>query len=54
MPSYLVVDLAANFELTDHVSFGVNVSNLIDEEHFETFGGDLLARRALGSVTFAW
>jgi outer membrane receptor protein involved in Fe transport len=54
VPSYQVVDLAANFALNDHVSFGVNVSNLLDEEHFEAFGGDLLARRAIGSVTFGW
>jgi iron complex outermembrane receptor protein len=54
VPSYQVVDLTANLRVGSHVTLGVNVANLLDEEHWEAFGGDLLARRALGSVTFAW
>ncbi|HSM13985.1 MAG TPA: TonB-dependent receptor, partial [Thermoanaerobaculia bacterium] len=54
VPSYTVVDLVANFQINDHWGLGLNVSNLLDEEHWESFGGDLLSRRALGSVTFRW
>ena len=32
----------------------LNVANVLDEEHWESFGGDILGRRALGSVTFSW
>jgi len=49
-----VVDLVANFQINDHWGLGLNVANLLDEEHWESFGGDLLSRRALGSVTFRW
>lgn len=54
VPSYDLVDVSASYRLTDNFSFGVDVSNLLDDEHFQTFGGDLLARRALGHVTFNW
>jgi iron complex outermembrane receptor protein len=54
VPSYTVVDIGGNFRVGDHVSLGLNVSNAFDEEHWESFGGDLLGRRALGSVAFSW
>ena len=54
VPSYGVVDAAANFEINRHFSVGLNVVNLLDDEHWEAFGGDLLGRRALGHVAFRW
>ena len=54
VPSYGVLDLVANFDLGRHFALGVNVANATDEQHWEAFGGDLLGRRALGSVTFRW
>lgn len=52
--SYTVVDLVANWHLTEHVSLGINVANLFDSNHWEAFGGDRLGRRALGSVAVRW
>jgi len=52
--SYEVVDLTANYRVNDTIKLGVNVSNLLDDEHWEAFGGDLLARRALASIEFDW
>lgn len=54
VPSYEVLDLTANYRPTDVITVGVNVSNLLDDEHWESFGGDVLGRRALGSVQFSW
>jgi iron complex outermembrane receptor protein len=54
VPAYGTLDLVANVRITEHVALGLNVANALDEEHFESFGGDLLTRRALGSVTFSW
>lgn len=54
VPSYDLVDLSANYRFNDYFAFGVDISNLFDDEHYQTFGGDLLARRALGHVTFNW
>lgn len=54
VPAYETVDVAANVHLNDRVSLGLHVANALDEEHWESFGGDLLRRRAIGSVTFRW
>ena len=54
VPSYDVVDLSATYRLTDHVELGLDVTNLFDDEHYQSFGGDLLARRALGNVRLSW
>lgn len=54
VPEYDVVGLNANYRLGDNWSVGIDVSNLLDEEHFEAFGGDILERRALGHVAFHW
>ena len=52
--SYTTVDLAASYYVNDMWRIGLNVSNLFDDEHYQSFGGDLLGRRALGYVTFTW
>lgn len=54
VPSYDVLDVTANYRVTDNVEVGLNVSNVTDDEHFESFGGDLIGRRALGHVLFRW
>lgn len=52
--SYNVVNLSADYSLGEDYSIGVNVSNLFDDEHYESFGGDLVGRRALAYVRFNW
>jgi len=54
VPSYNLVDLSAAYKVNDHFGFGVDVSNLLDKKHWQSWGGDLLRRRALGHVTFTW
>jgi outer membrane receptor for ferrienterochelin and colicins len=54
VPSYDVVDLGLTYRFTDSLQVGVDVSNLLDEEQYQTFGGDLVTRRALGHVAFSW
>lgn len=53
VPAYSVVDLTANWRIGDHWSAGLTVANALDDEHYEMFGGDLLRRRALASVTWS-
>ena len=53
VPSYEVVDLTANLTF-DRFRVGIDVSNLLDEEHYEFFGADLLGRRALVHLGFTW
>jgi outer membrane receptor protein involved in Fe transport len=52
--SYTTLDLFAHVELSSRVALGLNIANATDEDQFQVFGGDLLERRAVGSVTLSW
>ncbi len=54
IPEYEVVNVSANYKITDMLGFGVDISNALDDEHYEAFGGDLMSRRALGFVSINW
>jgi outer membrane receptor for ferrienterochelin and colicins len=54
VPQYSVVNVAANFKISDMFRLGVDVSNALDDEHYEAFGGDIISRRALGYLGVAW
>ncbi|MDH3283131.1 MAG: TonB-dependent receptor [Acidobacteriota bacterium] len=52
--SYTTVDLSLNYRFDESWKIGLNVANLLDDDHFEAFGGDLVERRALAHVQFDW
>lgn len=54
VPSYTLVDLGVTYKLSNNWQIGLDVNNLLDKEHFESFGGDLLRRRALAHVSYSW
>jgi outer membrane receptor protein involved in Fe transport len=54
VPSYGVFDLNGRYRLTKHMTVGTDVANLLDNNHYEAFGGDVLGRRALVHVTHSW
>ena len=54
VPSYGVLDLNGSYKLTEHITAGADVANVLDHDHYEAFGGDLLGRRALFHVTYSW
>ena len=54
IPGYDVFNVAANYRISDMFAVGADISNVFDDEHFEAFGGDLMSRRALASVTINW
>ncbi len=54
VPSYETFDLSGNYDVTENVQIGIQVSNLFDNEHWESFGGDILERRALANIAFRW
>ena len=51
VPSYDVVDVSGYYDVNSKVRLGWNVSNLFDENHYQLFGGDLLRRRAVASIS---
>lgn len=52
--SYATVDLNGNYKINEHFAIGLNVANLFDNEHNESFGGDIIGRRALANFTLSW
>ncbi len=54
VPSYEVVSLSGNYLISDRWSVGLNVVNLLDDEHYQSYGADLQGRRAMLSATFDW
>ncbi|MDX1500805.1 MAG: TonB-dependent receptor [Thermoanaerobaculia bacterium] len=54
VPSFEVVNLVAAYDLTDRWEAGLNVSNLLDDEHIEVWSGSVLGRRALAHLAYRW
>ncbi|HET7434773.1 MAG TPA: TonB-dependent receptor, partial [Thermoanaerobaculia bacterium] len=54
VPQYDVINANANYRFSEMFGVGVDVSNLLDDEHYEAFGGDILSRRALGYLSINW
>ncbi len=52
--AYTVVDLVGNVRFGERFGVGLNVANLFDEGHWESFGGDIIGRRALADISFRW
>ena len=48
--SYATADVTAHYDVGKRVILGLNIANLFDDKHWESFGGNLLRRRALASV----
>jgi iron complex outermembrane receptor protein len=49
--AYAVVNVSARYAVSRTITLGLDVSNLLDREHYEIFGGSLLRRRAIGTLT---
>jgi iron complex outermembrane receptor protein len=52
--SYNLFDLTANTYFGDGFSVGVNISNLLNHKHYQIFGGDILRRNIVASLSYRW
>lgn len=52
--AFTTADVSANYHLSRRVSLGLHAANVLDNRHWESFGGDLLRRRVLASVRYSW
>lgn len=52
VPSYTVLDVAAGYRMTEKTRFGFAATNLLDNKHFELFGGSVNGRRVLLSLAY--
>jgi outer membrane receptor protein involved in Fe transport len=49
--AYTLVDLSARYHLNEYFDLGLNVSNILNRKHYQIFGGSLLGRHAVISLT---
>jgi Outer membrane receptor proteins, mostly Fe transport len=54
VPDYTTIDLSASWRVSERIRLGLNVANAADKVHRQTFGGDLLTRRALVNMSLLW
>lgn len=54
VPAATVVDLTFRYGFGARTALLLNVANLLDNEHYEIFGGDLLRRRSLVTLVQRW
>jgi len=54
VPSYTTVDVALRFALSKAFRLGTYIANAFDKKHYETFGGDILGRRALAYLEMSF
>lgn len=54
VPAYGVADLSASYELRPQWRLQANVTNVLDNKHYEIFGGDILRRSALVTLAYDW
>jgi len=54
VPAYDLVSLVGNYRFNDDWLVGIDVSNVFDNEDYQSFGGDLVGRRALARIQYSW
>ncbi len=52
--SYNLVDFTANYHFGNGFSLGFNISNLLNNRHYQIFGGDILGRNAVATCFYRW
>lgn len=50
--AYTLINMSAGYQITPNYRVGIVVSNLFDHEVYQLFGGSLIGRQAIGTVTF--
>ncbi len=48
VPQYVTVNMTGSYSFSEKFKIGVNISNIFDNKHWETFGGDVMGILALG------
>ncbi|MBI2430245.1 MAG: TonB-dependent receptor [Ignavibacteriales bacterium] len=52
--AYALVTLSGGYQVNESLSMNLNISNLLDREHYEIFGGSLLGRRSVLTATYSF
>jgi outer membrane receptor for ferrienterochelin and colicins len=52
--TYTLLNFSASYRFSPLVGVGLNVNNVLDRVHYEIFGGSLIGRTVVGSVTLTF
>ncbi len=52
VPSYTILNLNAGYEITNNLSLGINVYNLLNKKHYQIFGGTFVPRIATAKINY--
>jgi outer membrane receptor for ferrienterochelin and colicin len=51
VPASELVNVGAGYRINNYVRIHATATNLLDQQHFQLFGGSVIGRRILGGVT---
>jgi outer membrane receptor protein involved in Fe transport len=54
IPAYTLVNCAVGYQATKNFRVSVVVSNLLDHQVYQIFGGSLIGRQAIGNLTVSF
>lgn len=49
--AYTLLDVSGRYHLTENFDLSINVSNVLDRRHYQIFGGSVMGRRTVASLT---
>ncbi len=49
--AYTLLNMSASYQISTQIGLSLNVTNLLDREHYQIFGGSLIGRRAILGMT---
>lgn len=52
--AYALVSLSAGYVVNENLNLNFNVSNLLNRQHYEIFGGSILGRRGVMTATYSF
>ncbi|MEX2116485.1 MAG: TonB-dependent receptor [Bacteroidota bacterium] len=54
IPTYTILDLSGTYMATSHLMLSINISNALDREHYQIFGGSILGRRSVVTAVYSF
>ena len=54
IPEYTLINLSSAYEINQNFRLGVSVTNLFDKQAYQIFGGSIVGRQLIGSLTVSF
>ncbi len=54
IPAYTILDLSCTYNAAENLMLSLNISNALDREHYQIFGGSILGRRSVLTAAYSF